>query len=322
MILLINFGVIGNMVSIKSLENLESVLPSEIISNNGIILGKYDKGNQSYCKYDAISANVINALLATNEKDFYGHNGFLDNDSRGGLFYLIMGKHFHSAGSITEQLARQLLRNNGNVFVFDDGFKRYVQRIQECILTVKLERNFTKQEILALYLNTSLFGDSTYGIGNASYVFFNKDAASLTMEEAATLVGMLRGVRIYNPRLNSRTALLRRNVVIELMKRDGFVSELEAEEAKNKPIVLREKETDFNKNFDPYFSNKLREELEIWCKHHNKADGSSYNLYQDGLKIYTAFKRKEAPVDMCSKTIYITSINDRYGNTLEIFPVK
>ena len=286
MLLLINFRIIGNMPSMETLENPRAALASEVIADDGTILGKYYQVDRSSSDYDEISKNVINALIATEDVRFYDHSGIDPYGTMAIPFYLAIGKK-RGSSTITQQLALNLQADNTGALRASNVIKRGFQKMQEWLIAVKLERNFTKQEIITLYLNTVPFGDNVYGIENGARTFFSKDAGHLSIEEAATLIAMLKGTNLYNPRRNPKRSLDRRNTVIELMAKNDFITDAEANAAKSKPIVLRYNKIDHNKGLAPYFREVLRDELKTWCKDHKKADGAEYNLYRDGLKIYT-----------------------------------
>lgn len=285
-LLLVNFRVIGSMPSMDTLENPSAALASEVIADDGTILGKYYQVDRSSSDYNEISKNVINALIATEDVRFYEHSGIDPYGTVAIPFYLAIGKK-RGSSTITQQLALNLQADNKGIYRAKNLVQRSFQKLQEWLIAIKLERNFTKQEIITLYLNTVPFGDNVYGIENAARTFFSKDAGHLSIEEAATLVAMLKGNTMYNPRLNTERSRDRRNTVIELMQKNGFITEPEANDAKSKPIVLRYNKVDHNKGLAPYFREVLRDELKDWCKGHKKTDGSEYNLYRDGLKIYT-----------------------------------
>jgi len=310
MLLLINFNVIGNMVSLDSLENPEYVKSSVIIGQDHTVLGDYHYTNRSYVDYDSLSEKVINAVIATEDVHFFSHPGITRNYIFAFPTYLLVGKG-HYYGTISQQLARRLLVNNGGIDIAANQWEEQFRDMQEFLLTMKLERRFTKREILALYLNTVLFSNNIYGIENAARTFFNKHVNNLSLEEAATLIGMLKGRNLYNPCLNPGMSLNRRNTVIELMQRHDFITEAEAEEAKCNPIILRYKEI-CESDITRHFKDLLRKELETWAKEHTKADGSKYNIYEDGLKIYTTIRPEMSEL----VPIYIVRIVDRYGNVL------
>jgi len=286
LLLLINFRIIGNMPSMETLENPRAALASEVIGDDGTILGKYYQVDRSSSDYDEISKNVINALIATEDVRFYDHSGIDPWGTIAIPFYLAIGKK-RGSSTITQQLALNLQADNTGAQRAQNKLVRSFQKMQEWLIAVKLERNFTKEEIITLYLNTVPFGDNVYGIENGARTFFSKDAGHLSIEEAATLIAMLKGTNLYNPRRNPKRALDRRNTVIELMEKNKFISSADAAAAKSTPIVLRYNKIDHNKGLAPYFREVLRDELKQWCKDHKKSDGSEYNLYRDGLKIYT-----------------------------------
>ncbi|WP_291913457.1 transglycosylase domain-containing protein [Chitinophaga sp. CB10] len=270
----------------EELENPRAALAAEVIADDGTILGKYYQVDRSSSDYNEISKNVINALIATEESRFYDNSGI---DAKGTFaipFYLLIGKK-RGSSTITQQLALNLQADALGKKRATNPISRAFQKLQEWIIAIKLERNFTKQEILTLYLNTVSFGDNVYGIENGARTFFSKDAGHLSIEEAAILVGMLKGNTLYNPRRNPQMALSRRNTVIDNMVENEFITPAEAAAAKSKPIVLHYNKIDHNKGLAPYFREVLRDEMKAWCANHKKADGSEYNLYRDGLKIYT-----------------------------------
>lgn len=280
-VLLINWGVFGSMPSLDQLENPSITLASEVFGDDGTPMGKYyrERGNRSYVKYNDISKHVINALIATEDKRFYEHSGV--DGIRLTKAFATFGKD-GGASTITQQLALNMFDERAtNIFM------RILQKIKENIIAIKLERNFTKQEIIALYLNTVSFSDNVYGIRNASRTFFSKEPDRLTVEEAAVLIGMQKATYTYNPRTNYKAAFDRRNTVIELMARNNYVTPGDAARLKKEPIRLNYKKMDENNGIAPYFLDVIREELKKWAKDHKKPDGEEYDIYADGLHIYT-----------------------------------
>jgi penicillin-binding protein 1A len=280
-LLLINWGVFGGMPSLSELENPSITLASEVFGDDGTPMGKYyrDRGNRSYVKYNDISKHVINALVATEDKRFYEHSGI------DGIRLTKAVTSFGSAGgasTITQQLALNMFDERAT-----NPVARMLQKIKENIIAIKLERNFTKQEIIALYLNTVSFSDNVYGIRNASRTFFSKEPDRLTIDEAAVLVGMQKATGTYNPRTNYKAAFDRRNTVISLMADNKYITEAEAAKLKKEPIRLNYKKVDENNGIAPYFLDVIREELKKWAKDNTKADGEEYDIYADGLRIYT-----------------------------------
>ncbi|MGB8193977.1 MAG: transglycosylase domain-containing protein [Chitinophagaceae bacterium] len=282
LLLLINFGLFGKLPSLTDLENPSITLASEVYADDGTLMGKYyrERGNRSNVEYKDISIHAINALVATEDERFYNHSGI---DAKSLARAVIFLGREGGASTITQQLAKNMLDQGSKNFI-----RRAIEKVKEWIIAVRLERNFTKQEIIALYLNAVPFGDNTYGIRNASRTFFQKEPDMLTVDEAAVLIGMLKGNYLYNPRVNQRAAYDRRNTVINQMVNNNYITEAEALKIKSKPIDLtRYKKMDENNGLAPYFRDVLREDLKRWCREHEKTNGDAYDLYADGLKIYT-----------------------------------
>lgn len=276
-----NFGVFGKMPSIAELENPTIMQSSEVYASDGTLMGKYylPTGNRTVVKYKDISPNVINALIATEDKRFYDHSGI---DVKGTLRAVFSLGQAGGGSTITQQLALALFNKRAT-----NPFQRVMQKLKEWIIAVKLERNFTKEEIVALYLNAVSYPDNLYGIRNASKTFFQKEPDRLTVSEAAVLVGSINGPGIYNPRRNAKASMDRRNLVLDRMAEDGKISGAEAENLKAEPIVLNYKKIDENYGYAPYFREVLRDEVRESLKSISKPDGSAYDIYEDGLKIYT-----------------------------------
>ena len=182
------------------------------------------------------------------------------------------------------QTAKNLFTENWSTKNF---ILRALQKIKEGIIAVKLERNFTKEEIITLYLNTVAYSDNVYGIRNASKTFFQKEPDRVNVEEAAVLIGMLKGATLYNPRRNPKLSLDRRNTVLNQMVRNNYLDAQQAETLKRQPIELNYKKLDETTGLGPYFRMILGEEMKKWCKENTKNNGDQYDLYRDGLKIYT-----------------------------------
>ncbi|MBS1597829.1 MAG: transglycosylase domain-containing protein [Bacteroidetes bacterium] len=282
-LVLINFGLFGSLPSLKELENPSIMLASEVYGDDGTLMGKYykDKSNRSNVEYKDISKNAINALLATEDKRFYEHSGI---DGWGVMRAVVKFGSDGGGSTITQQLAKYMLGQGSK-----NRVKRGIEKLKEWIIAIRLERNFTKEEILALYLNAVPFSDNVYGIRNASRTFFSKEPDRLTVDEAAVLIGMLKGNYIYNPRRDPKRAIERRNTVINRMVEENFVSADEGAKLKLKPIDLTNyRKLDENNGLAPYFRDVIRDELKKWCKEHkNPATGEPYDLYEDGLRIYT-----------------------------------
>ena len=278
-ILLANFGVLGEMPSIDDIENPTANLSSQVYAQDGTLMGKYYLEDRVNVDFKDISKHVINALVATEDERFYNHSGIDGKSLLRAFAYL--GKE-GGASTITMQTAKNLFTNYKR-----NAVVRIFQKIKESIIAIKLEQNFTKDEIVTLYLNTVPFGDNVFGIRNAAKTFFQKEPDRLTIEEAAVLIGMLKGSNLYNPRVNPKRALVRRNIVLDQMVRSSFLPAPEAILLKKKPIELNYQKLDETTGLGPYFRMILGEEMKKWCKEHKKNNGDNYDLYRDGLKIYT-----------------------------------
>ena len=285
LLLCANFGLFGSMLSVEELQNPEADLASEIYTSDGVLMGKYYAENRSEVKYNEISPNVVNALIATEDERFYDHSGI---DAQA-LARVVFTLGTQGGGStLTQQLAKMMLgQGRGNIF------KRGIDKLKEWIIAVKLERNFTKEEIITLYLNRAPWGN-VFGIRNASRTYFQKEPKDLKIEEAAVLIGMLKGF-IYNPIGHPKASMDRRNTVINQMAacQLHFLTDVEAEKLKAKPLITNYRKIDENVGIAPYFRTVLADKLKVWCKvHKNPKTGEPYNLYRDGLKIYTTINSK------------------------------
>ena len=280
LIILINFGVLGYMPSMKELENPSSALSSEVLATDGTVMGRYYVQDRSNSTFEEVSPNIFNALLATEDARFYDHSGI---DGIAVLRAIVFLGKEGGGSTITQQLAKNLFpRKNANLFTLP------FIKLKEWVLAVKLERNLTKNEIITLYLNTVPFGDNVYGIKNASLTFFNKLPDEVTVDEAAVLIGMLKGNTLYNPRRNPENAFKRKNVVLGQMVKYGFLSAEEMNKIKDEPIVLDYRKLDYHEGMAPYFRQEVEQEVKKFLKTVKKPNsGDRYDIYKDGLKIYT-----------------------------------
>ncbi|MFN5936914.1 MAG: penicillin-binding protein 1A [Sphingobacteriales bacterium] len=276
----LNFGLFGKLPSLEELENPSMLSSSEVYAADGTLMGKFYLKDRTNVKYGDISQNVVKALISTEDERFYQHAGIDIKSLLRAVVYL--GKE-GGASTLTQQLAKNLL-NQGT----SNKVMRVIEKFKEWIVAIKLERNFTKEEIIALYLNMVSYGDEIYGIRNAAKTYFQKEPSRLSVVEAAVLVGLLKGNTIYNPRRNPKAALDRRNTVIDQMVRNNYLSESEANDIKPKPIQLKYKKLNENAGIAPYFRDVLRDEVKEWCKENkNPKTDEPYDIYKDGLKIYT-----------------------------------
>ena len=239
----INFlWLFGKSPSLDELENLQYSEASLIYSSDNVLIGKYFVENRSVVGYDDISPHVIQALISTEDERFYQHNGVDYRGLFGALKDIIMG-HPRGASTITQQLAKNMFKmrqkecTNG-LLCKVPGIKMLIMKAKEWNTAYKLENLYTKEKILALYLNTVDFGSNSFGIKTAAKTFFNTTPKELNIEQAATLVGLLKATNRYNPMVNPENSLNRRNVVINNMLEQNMISPKEAMEAKEKPILL------------------------------------------------------------------------------------
>ena len=280
-LLLLNFGWIGDMPDLDDIENPTASLASQVYAQDGTPMGKFYLEDRISVKYRDLSPYLIQALVATEDKRFYDHYGV---DGEGLLRAVAFLGSQGGASTITMQTAKNLFTDNWST---KNKLLRVIQKIKESIIAIKLERNFTKQEILTLYLNTVPFSENLFGVSNASRSFFQKEPDRLNVEEAALLIGMINAPTKYNPNRNPKLALERRNLVLNRMATQKYISDEQAEQLKAMPVVTNFKKLDENNGLGPYFRMNLGEFMKKWCKEHKKNNGDNYNLYRDGLKIYT-----------------------------------
>jgi penicillin-binding protein 1A len=322
--ILISYEVFGPMPSLEELENPENNLAAEIYSEDGMLLGKYYFQNRTWTDYDDISPYVIDALIATEDIRFYRHSGI---DIRGLVRVvvktIILRQETGGGSTITQQLAKNLFKTRG---IRPEGRQRRgkmslgTSKLKEWALAVRLERNYTKEEIITMYMNVYDFLYSAVGIRSASEVYFSTTPDSLDLAQSAMLVGMLKNSALYNPVRNREGMQNRRNLVLSQMSKYGYIDKAIADSVMQDTITLEFKEYGHDKGmatylrqyisitmnkWDPrreyYFSDDEFEDAEVewarnplfgWCSKNTKPDGTNYSLYSDGLKIYTTLNSK------------------------------
>ncbi|MGD9930420.1 MAG: penicillin-binding protein 1A [Mangrovibacterium sp.] len=277
-------GFLGFVPSTAQLHDIKNPQASEVFSSDGKLLGRYYVENRSNVRYDEISPNVIHALVATEDSRFYEHRGIDEVALFRVLVKSVLMQNRSAGGgsTLSQQIAKNLFPRN-DLWVFSMP----VNKLREAIIAYRLERIYTKEEILTLYLNTVPFGENIFGIEVASERFFSKSPKALTVDEAAVLVGMLKANNAYNPRLYPERSKERRNVVIGQMVKNNFLSPDEGEVFQAKSLSLRYRRISYNEGPAPYFLEMLKPELLEWCREHQKENGDAYNLYTDGLRITT-----------------------------------
>ena len=282
--LIVYVGFTGPVPSSEELQKIKNPVSTEVYARDGRLLGRYYIENRSNVSFEQISSNVINALVATEDSRFYHHRG-IDEIALIRVFFKSVLLQDHSAGggsTLSQQIAKNLYPRKSF-----GPLTMPINKLRESIIAYRLENLYTKDEILSLYLNTVPFAENTFGIGVASERFFSKAPSKLKVQEAATLVGMLKANNVYNPRKNPERSLERRNVVIDQMLKYGYISEAEAKKYKSEPLGLVYNLITYNEGPAPYLMEKIRPFLQSWCDDHLKEDQTSYNLYTDGLKIST-----------------------------------
>lgn len=275
-----SWGLFGSMPSFEDLENPDSNLATEIISSDGVVLGKYFEKNRSQLKYSDLPKNLVQALVATEDARFYEHSGI---DGRGTLRAIASLGTSGGASTLTQQLAKQLFHGEGSKFL---PF-RIVQKVKEWIIAIRLERQYTKNEIIAMYCNVYDFGNNSVGVSSAAKTYFSKEPKDLTIDESAILVGMFKNSGLYNPVRNPEGVKNRRNVVLLQMEKASIITDAQKLQLQSLPIKLNFKLETHKDGTATYFREYLRDYMKKWVEENKKPDGTDYDIYKDGLKIYT-----------------------------------
>jgi len=283
------WGAFGHIPTTAELSQIRNNIASEVYSQDGVLLGTYFTQNRTNVIYNDIPDNVIHALIATEDARFYEHNGVdVKSLMRVLVKSLLMGNKSAGGGStISQQLAKNLFPRKSYSFL-----SMPVNKLREAIIAGRLESIHSKGEIIKLYINTVSFGEDTYGIETAAKRFFNTAVDSLSIEEAAVLIGALKNPTIFNPRTRPENALKRRNAVLSQMGKYGYISGNEADSLKDLDLLLRYQKHGKSRGPAPYLREYLRLKVEKWASLQKKPDGSSYNIYTDGLIIYTTIHSK------------------------------
>ncbi len=283
---------LSDLPGTEDLENPRSDLATAILFSDGTQMGQYYRENRIPVDYERISPNVVNALIATEDERFREHSGI---DLRGTMRAAVYLGKKGGASTLTQQLSKMLFTNRSTNFI-----KRTFQKFQEWIISARLERQYTKDEIIAMYLNRFDWINQAVGINSAARVYFNTTPDSLRIEEAALLVGMCKNPALFNPLRRPDTTLTRRMVVLDQMRKNGFLSTQQYDSLKTLPLGLRFQRVDHTEGPAPYYREVLRAKLIKLFAEKNKdgelrfakADGSPYDIYTDGLKVYTTLDRR------------------------------
>lgn len=294
MIFLAAVGAFGKLPSFAELEDPRSNQASVIYSADGKILGKYYIQNRTNVKFADINPSMVDALIATEDERFYNHSGV---DGKALLRAIFTGGGQGGGSTITQQLAKILFhgqeRRGGKI-------SRLLQKFKEWVISARLERNYTKNEILTMYLNMADFGHEIFGIQTAAKVYFNKKPSELEVHESALLVGLLKAPTRYSPIKNPERCKNRRNTVLNQMVKNKMITEEQAAHYKGKPLISDESKlweriqrNQFGMgDLAPHFTAELKKDLQKWCKTHTKENGENYDIYRDGLRIYTTIDSK------------------------------
>src|SRR5690554_3996732 len=283
--LLASWGVFGSLPDETSLENPEKNLATEIISSDGKTIGKFYKENRTPIQYDSLPDHLVNALVATEDVRFYDHSGI---DGKGTLRAVAFLGSRGGASTITQQLAKLFFTEQ----VSRNKFQRGVQKIKEWIIATRLERRYTKEEIITMYFNEYDFVNQAVGIESAAHIYFDKAPASLTTVESAMLVGMFKNASLYNPLRNPVGVTNRRNVVLSQMEKYGYISETVKDSLQALPLGVKFTPQGHDEGIATYFREYARHFMEDWIRENPKPDGSNFNIYQDGLKVYVTIDSK------------------------------
>lgn len=337
--MLIAIGKMGFMPTFTDLENPDNNVPSQVYSADKVHIANYYRENRTYVTFDELSPNIINALIATEDYRFEKHAGIDGVALLRVLYGIVTGNHKGGGSTITQQLAKNLFpRDTTN---YSSKMSHYANlalvKFKEWVTAVKLERNYTKEEILVMYLNEVYFGYHSFGIKVAAKTFFNTTPNKLTINQSATLIGLLRAPSYYNPVRHPERSKHRRNVVLNQMKKYNFITQEAFDTLTKKPIVLNfmvqdhnvglatylrehlrlklnkdnpfEKEYSNKKQFQKDSANWVDDPVYGWCKKNFKPNGEPYDLYKDGLKIYTTIDSRmqkyaeEAMIEHLSKDL-------------------
>ncbi|MDD3108681.1 MAG: transglycosylase domain-containing protein, partial [Alistipes sp.] len=323
LLLLIRLGAFGKLPTFEELENPKNNLSTEVYSEDGEMIGSFFIENRSYVDYQELSPALVAALVSTEDMRYYSHSGIdFISLARVAIKSLAFGNRQQGGGStITQQLAKNLYPRDTTVY--NSSVARnstlVIAKLKEWITAVMLEYNYTKEEIITMYLNTVEYGSNAFGIKSAAHTFFNKTPAEVNIQEAAMLVGVVNAPTRYSPRSNPDRALLRRNTVLDRMKSAGYLSRKERDSIQKIPIELNYHPISHDEGTGTYFRAMLSQVMTAdkpkrgafgegaegeweyqaavtewennplygWCQKNPKANGTPYNLYKDGLKIYT-----------------------------------
>lgn len=316
--LLAGWGAFGKMPTFEELENPETNLATEIFSADGQTLGKYYSENRTPIKFEDLPDHLVDALVATEDERFYKHSGI---DAKGTLRAAIYLGTRGGASTITQQLSKLLFTEQ----VSNNPFARVMQKVKEWIIATRLERQYTKDEIITMYFNKYDFVYQAVGIRSAAKIYFGKEAKDLKIEESAVLVAMLKNSALYNPVRRPELVKQRRNQVFVQMYKNGYISEQEKDSLQQLPLAIDFSPEGHDEGMATYFRVYLQGFMREWIKDNPKPDGEDYNIYRDGLKIYTSIdsKMQEYAEDAVYQHIsHLQKEFDRQNKNLKTAPFR
>ena len=299
-------GFFGQMPDLQQLENPKTNLATQIITSDNIIIGKYYfKDNRTPISFEELPQNLIDALIATEDERFYSHSGVDWKSTLRAIYY--MGER-GGASTITQQLARQLFVGVRSRNILE----AIIQKIKEWVLSFELESRYTKNEIIAMYLNIYDFGYNADGIKSAAKIYFDKSPINLKLDESAVLVGMLKNSSLYNPIRRPEKVRNRRNVVFNQMLRNDYINKIEYDSLKSLDLNINYTPESHREGLATYFRAYLQDFMKKWIKNNPKEDGSLYNIYRDGLKIYTTIDSRLQNIAETSMKKHMKNLQDEF----------
>lgn len=280
----------GPMPNLETLENPKTNLSSELYTSDGVLIGKYYRENRTNISYENISPNLINALIATEDIRFEKHSGIDLQGSFAILWYMLKGDK-RGSSTISQQLSKNLFKTRGEKYEgslskLNNKLRLVINKTKEWITAVRIENSYTKKEIITMYLNTVDFGSNSFGIVTAANTFFSVSQDSLTINQAAVLVGLLKAPTFYSPIYNPENSLSRRNTVLDQLEKYSYISKAQKSVLASKPIGLKYQVENHNNGSATYFRSYITRYLIKWCNDRN------IDLYEDGIKIYTTIDSK------------------------------
>ena len=309
-------GYLGEMPDFRQLENPKTNLATQIISSDNKVLGKFHFGeNRIPIQFEDLPKNLVDALISTEDERFYSHSGI---DFKATLRAIVFLGKRGGASTISQQLARQLFVGVRSKNIFE----ALSQKFKEYVIAVRLERQYTKHEIISMYLNIYDFGYNGDGIKSASNIYFDKELDSLNLEESAMLVGMLKNSSYYNPLRRPELVKSRRNVVFNQMQKNGHIDQKTVDSLKQIPLSIDYTPQSHREGLATYFRAYLQSFMKDWTAENLKKDGSKYNIYLDGLKIYTTINYEMQQYAEEAVKLHMANLQEEFfkQNTPELNP--